>query len=46
MIHLIGLKVWLAARHGMKLATLDEKIFHPAVVLVDQLKPLRGKREI
>ena len=29
----------LADHHGMKLATLDEKIRHPAVVLVDHLKP-------
>jgi uncharacterized protein len=28
----------LADKHGMKLATLDEKIKHPAAVLVDQLE--------
>ena len=28
----------LAEKHGMKLATLDEKIKHRAVVLVDQLE--------
>lgn len=27
----------LADKHGMKLATLDEKIHHPAAVLVDRL---------
>ena len=28
----------LAEKHGMKLATLDEKIKHPAAVLVDRLE--------
>jgi len=28
----------LAAKHGMKLASLDEKIHHPSVVLVDPLE--------
>lgn len=33
----------LASKHGMKLATLDENIMHPAVVLVDQLAKLPGQ---
>jgi toxin-antitoxin system PIN domain toxin len=32
----------LADKHGMKLATLDEKINHPASVLVDPLAEPRG----
>jgi toxin-antitoxin system PIN domain toxin len=33
----------LADKHGMKLATLDEKINHPAAVLVEQLEKRPGR---